>query len=106
MKPDRRIFIFTFFAFGTFLLLMCFGTYVESNVYTPESSLSSALFDSCVTALSFGSDLFNIDFRTINVLIFCLLVPLAFIGLLIHNLVLRSRLMDMDSDIYIMNRTN
>ena len=105
MKPDRKIFIITYIGFGIFLLFLCVGTYLDNSIEIfPRRSLTDNLFDSCVTVLSFTSDLFDIDFRTINVIIFCVLMPIGFISMFVYNFILRSRLDNLTSDIHAQNR--
>ncbi len=100
MKSDNNIFKLTFVGFGIFVLFLCFGAYLESSLEAPAKNFTYTMFDSCVTVLGVTAELFNTDYRTINVVIFCIMVPLAFLALFVHNLILRSKLMNQTSDVF------
>lgn len=100
MKSDNNIFKLTFVGFGIFVLFLCFGAYLESYFEAPAKNFTYTMFDSCVTVLGVTAELFNTDYRTINVVIFCVLMPLAFIALIVYNLILRSRLHSLTPDVF------
>lgn len=92
MKSENRIFLITFIAFACFVFVQIVITVLHSYVLYPELSFTDSIFNSCLASIDFFTEFFGIDFRTFNVVIFCFLVPVAFIGMFVHSLYLRHKL--------------